>query len=188
MEVKEILQSTQERSLLRGGGATRRLYPPFLTMLCIIIGISHELEISSSYLMQVAVLQVSRGAVPSPLSTNQLPMFSTGENSKSGPPPPIIDLLPMESMIHSLEMVMINATNKIDSAQSTLHCYRARLASIGIFTAHKVEGHERNKKINFEKDKQSEPKVAFPPSMYDGNNCNDVALVVQRYVAENISL
>jgi hypothetical protein len=149
-------------------------------MLSIIIGRSHRLEVSSSSSMKVAVLQVSRGAVPSPPLTNQLPMFSTGENSKSALPPPIIDLTPMESMIHSLEAVIRNVTNEIDFAHSTLHCYRARLASVGIYAVHKEEGPERNIKINFETDKQSEPEVSFPPSMYDGNNNGDnAALVVQ---------
>jgi hypothetical protein len=182
-EQKPVVNSNSNKFL------SLQFYPPFLTMLSIIIGRSHRLEISSSSSMKVAVLQVSGGAVPSPPLTNQLPMFSTSKNSKSALPPPIIDLTPMESMIHSLEAVIRNATNEIDLAHSTLHCYRARLASVGIFAAHKEEGPKRNIKINFENDKQSESKDSFPPNMYVGNNNgNNAALVVQRYVSENIPL
>ncbi len=159
--------------------------------------------------------QVGGGAVPSPPSTNQVPMFSTGKNSKSALLPSVINLTLMESIIDRMKTDIANVTNKIDLVHSTLHSFKARLASLGISSAHKDEGPGRNIKISqnlynslnhtaskqdliherivtsikYKEDKQSDPKVAFPPNnMYNENIGDDAALVVQQYTNENIPL
>jgi hypothetical protein len=158
---------------------------------------------------------VSGGAVPSPPSTNQVPMFSSGGNSKSALLLSAINLTPMESIIDRIKADIANIMNEIDLAHSTLHSFKARLVSIGISSAHKDEGPVRNikisqylynspnytaseqdliheriiKSIKYKEDKQSDPKVAFPlNNMYNENNGDDAALIVQQNTAENIPL
>jgi hypothetical protein len=114
----------------------------------------------------------------------------------------------MESIIDCITTDIANVTNEIDLAHSTLHSFKARLASIRISSAHKDEGPGRNIKISqylynslnftssekgliheriitsikYKEDKQSDPKVAFPPNnMYNENKGDDAALVVQLF-------
>jgi hypothetical protein len=110
-------------------------------------------------------------------------MCSTDESSKSASSPSIIDPSSIERTVPSVETVIVNASTEIDKAHSTLNDYGGRLASVGKFAAYKEEG--PGKKVQI----KTNPDVASPPKgMYDGNNDDDVAFVVQQYFAENLPL
>ena len=111
-------------------------------------------------------------------------MSIAGTNSKSALLPPVINLAEIESMVESIETVFSGVKNDIYFAHNKLNGLWERLATIGLSSAHKVEGPGKITKLLLKEENQSYPNVAPPPlGTCDGRNDDDAMLVEEDKVS-----